>query len=187
MLFIDVETLIELLINSLIELLLLLNENEFKVIFPDDVFKKEEPILLLLEPSTAKVLLFPNEKFVLLFIFTTKLLDEKEAFEPLSKGIYTEISFEVLGWLELLSKDSPFVILLLLDKAGDFTFIGVFWPIKMEIIDSEGWFKDKLLEEDKFPEIGILLFELFNIGFKAKFTFVKLKALLKWFSLFEFK
>jgi hypothetical protein len=82
--------------------------------------------------------LLSNEKFALLFIFLTILLDKKEAFEPLTKGADTEISFEVLGTLELLVKDSTFVKLLLSDKNGEFNFIGFLCPDNFELISSDG-------------------------------------------------
>ena len=172
MLFIDIEVLFEFLINSWAKLLLF-EDNEFNVLFFVDIFDEKEPKLLLSEPSRAKVSLLSNEKFALLFIFLTILLDKKEAFEPLTKGADTEISFEVLGTLELLVKDSPFVKLLLSDKNGEFNFIGFLCPDNFELISSDGWFKDKLLARDKFSEIWILLFELFNIGLKAIFSFLR--------------
>lgn len=56
--------------------LLLFEDNEFNVLFFVDIFNEKEPILLLPEPSRAKVLLFSNKEFKFFFIFSTILLDE---------------------------------------------------------------------------------------------------------------
>jgi len=65
-----------LLSDDLSNELLLFEDNEFNVLFFVDIFNEKEPILLLPEPSRAKVLLFSNKEFKFFFIFSTILLDE---------------------------------------------------------------------------------------------------------------